>query len=99
VAVYLHTPATCQRCGQELPAGSRVKRAFRGYTHQQHCRRPVAAVSETPREDLPATERQVAYALACNAVVGPGERYTVEQLRALTRAQISQVITLRSDLL
>lgn len=91
MAVTIHSPATCLRCGQTLPTGSRVKRAFHGYTHQQHCVRPVVATVEA--EPL-ATERQVAYAQVVQEAASPSERLTVAQLRALTRSEISRHITI-----
>lgn len=99
MSVVLRSSATCRRCGETIPTGTRTQKLGGGYAHQSCQPQPRPVSVETTEAEPRATEKQVAYALACNAVVGPGERYTVEQLRAMSRAEISQVITLRSDLL
>lgn len=43
MARTIYTPETCTSCGQTIPAGSRVKAAYKGVTHQGNC--PAAVPS------------------------------------------------------
>lgn len=106
VTVHLHSSETCRSCRNPIPAGTRAHQDYRGSFHASKaaCRR--AARSATPAvqspDDLPATERQIAYALdlllGAGASVHATLNYPVPSTEAVCQMDRAEISTLITDL-